>query len=471
MRRTRILIAAALALLCLTPAAARAAEPGVVLSGDFFANPQTLDAVHRSGARWVRLYLYRDRMEIAPGVLSRPLLDAYRQTVARYLAAGVRSEIVLVGTPSWESGSGDPLVPPDPAGFAAFAREVSSQLPDVGAYEVWNEEDAAKWWHGQVDPTRYAQLLQATYPALKQGSGGADVLVGGLTGSDYPYLDALYANGAQGSFDGVDMHSDTACGLVSPYSYLRDPDGRISRWSFLGYREILKTMDAHGDAGKPIWFTELGWSTSAAVCDQGVWAGRKAGGVSEDQQAQYLAQAWHCLAAEPRVEGVFWFGLQDLGPDDTPDHRFGLLRWDGSGKPAFATFADIAANGDRLTGPCGDFAGPSIQVLALGDRGTTGVYRTALRVRVQASDPANVRHVVLYLDGARLKTFGGAHGPLLVGAASVKRTAGLAAGRHRLVVQASDANGNESAQTFTVVKERPRVRRAHHRRRHHHRRR
>jgi len=450
-RLIRLLLSAVAALACLAPAA-RAAEPGVVLSGGtFFESPQALDAVHRSGARWVRMYLYRNEMEPAPGRLNGPLLAAYQRTIGRYLWEGVKTELVLVGTPSWESGSADPLAAPDPAGFAAFARQVSAALPGVGAYEVWNEPDAEKWWHPAPDAAAYTALLRAAYPALKEGSGGAEVIAGGMTGSNHDWLQALYAAGARDAFDSVSVHSNTACGIASPYSPYRDAAGRVSRWSFLGYREVLRTMDTAGDTGKGLWFTELGWSSSGAVCDQGVWAGQKAGGVSEPDQATFLRQAYHCIAGDPRVRGAFWFDLQDTGTADTPDQRFGLLRSDFSPKPAFEAFADVAVNGDRLTEPCGDFGGPAIAVLELGDRGRSRRHAGALHVKLRATDPQTVARISLFLDGRKVRNFG-ERAPVVVADYDIPQAKRLRRGRHTLLVLARDANGNDTLRVFTVRK-------------------
>ena len=83
------------------------------------------------------------------------------------------------------------------------------------------------------------------------------MLVGGLVGNDFEFVEALYDNGAKGSFDGVGVHTDTACLTTDPREYYREPSGRIGRYSFTGYREVRATMLAHGD-DKPIWMTELG---------------------------------------------------------------------------------------------------------------------------------------------------------------------------------------------------------------------
>ncbi len=280
------------------------------------------------------------------------------------------------------------------------------------------------------------------------------MILGGLTGNDYPFLEQLYAAGAQGSFDAVAVHTDTACGIAAPDDYYRDPSGRVSQYSFLGYREVLRSMDAAGDGDKHLWLTEMGWSSSGATCDQGVWAGQKPGGVSEDTQAQYLREAWHCVAADPRIAGAFWFNLADLGADDTPDHRFGLLRFDGSEKPVFAALADIAAGNDRLTGPCGDFTGPTIKLLKLGDRGTSGRFRGPLRVKVAAADPQSVARITLFLNGRKAGVFG-SRGPIMVGDRRLFQANALKPGRNTLTVQARDANGNDTTRDYPIVKVEP----------------
>jgi hypothetical protein len=198
--------------------------------------------------------------------------------------------------------------------------------------------------------------------------------------------------------------------------------------------------------------TEMGWSSSTAPCDQGVWAGQKPGGVDEATQALFLRQAWHCIATDPHVAGAFWFNLTDLGADDQPDHRFGLLRADGSEKPAFAALTDIAAGNDRLSGDaCGDFTGPTIKVLRLGDRGTTGRHVGALRVKVAAADPQSVARITLLLNGVAVSKFSN-KGPLMVDATTLFQAKALKLGRNTLTVQARDMNGNATSQDFAITR-------------------
>jgi hypothetical protein len=108
------------------------------------------------------------------------------------------------------------------------------------------------------------------------------VATGPTTGNNYEWVEELYARGAGGSFDAVSVHTDTACLVNGPDVFYRDA-GRIARFTFLGYRSVHEVMAAHGDASKPIWMSELGWSSTGGgprSCARGVWAGQKPSGVS-----------------------------------------------------------------------------------------------------------------------------------------------------------------------------------------------
>jgi len=113
----------------------------------------------------------------------------------------------------------------------------------------------------------------------------AAILLGPTTGNNYAFIDQLYAAGLKGFFDGVSVHTDTGCLVNDPGLFYRDPLGHIGQYTFLGYRSIREVMLAHRDY-KPIWMTELGWSTSKEICNSGAWAGQKPGGVSPRRNGQ-----------------------------------------------------------------------------------------------------------------------------------------------------------------------------------------
>jgi hypothetical protein len=86
-------------------------------------------------------------------------------------------------------------------------------------------------------------------------------------------------------------------------------------------------MDAHGDRDKALWGTEIGAATG------GTYA------VSEAEQAT-LVEQMHAHWRQIRATGpLFYYTLEDFGGDDR-EHHFGLLRADGSAKPAYAALRD-----------------------------------------------------------------------------------------------------------------------------------
>ena len=207
-------------------------------------------------------------------------------------------------------------------------------------------------------------------------------------------------------------------------------------------------MAAHGDGDTPIWMTELGWSSTTKTCSRGAWAGKKAAGVGEANQAIYLKQAYHCLAGDPYVQVALWFNLQDLSPADGELNRYGLLRADGSQKPSWAAFHDVAVNGDQLSGPCAKLDGPSITVAAPTDG---SVYADALFMKASATDP-NLHSISFYIDGKKVTGFSGAK---IQGGKSVSMlyhgAGNLSYGQHTVSVRASDNIGNVSSQDVTVT--------------------
>lgn len=432
----------------LAPAAAHAAgpEPGVVATIPL--SPAELHSIQTSGAKTARFFMYVNTS--TPAEFDKP--------IAQLESIGVKPIFVVTG---------DAAAPPVGAAaidaYVAWLQAAATRFRGrVGAWEIWNEEDAPMWWAGSLpvdSPTRdasaYVQLLRPAYAAAKAADPTTPVVMGGLTGNDYKFVQSVYDNGGKGFFDVVASHTDTACNINSPYKPYRDsPGGPIGQFAFLGYRSIHDVMAANGDGAKPIWLTEFGWSTTSQICDSGVWAGQKAGGVSEADQALYTQQAFHCMAEDPYVRKALLFKLVDDGPDNAIS-RFGMFRGDGSVKPVFAAFAAYAHGGDRLPRgePCGDFGGPSITIAAptAGKR-----YSKDLVIKVAASDSSGVGRITLLVDGgSKIRNFTDRAMPhALNGTIDWMGAKKLALGRHTLTVTAVDSGGNTSSRTvgFTKVR-------------------
>ncbi|HEV2943985.1 MAG TPA: hypothetical protein VGX26_02585 [Solirubrobacteraceae bacterium] len=372
---------------------ASAAEAGVNLNT---LEPAAIAQASALGAHWVRVFAPWSYLEPSPGEHSAFWLPRFDRLLSS-LPSGTHAIIDFVGAPSWESGSTAPNAPPsDPADYARILHFLAQRWAGhVAAYEIWNEEDASRWWAGGPDPAAYTRLLQAAYPAVKSADPAAEVVLGGMTGNDYNFLEGVYQAGGKGYFDAVGVHTDTACNVNSPFVFLRDDDGRLDQDSFIGYREVHATELANGDQ-VPIWMTEMSWRTTSATCPEGAWAGLKPEGVTDEQQATYLSQAYHCLASAPYVQVGLWYPIADEGLVNS-----GLLRANHSHKPSYAAMRSYIQHGDLLKGACGDFSGPKIQVYDP----TRLRYSGILRIKVRATDSQGIQRIRLLDDGHLIRNF------------------------------------------------------------------
>jgi hypothetical protein len=441
----------AVLLACLTCAggllstSAQAAEAGVNLNT---LEPSGVAQVKALGAHWVRVFAPWPDLEPSPGVHSAFWFPRFERVFAT-LPKGTKVIVDFVDAPSWESGSAAPNAPPaNPGDYAAALHYVAQRWSGhVAAYEIWNEEDASAWWAGAPDPDAYTRLLQAAYPAVKSADPAAKVVLGGLTGNDYNFLEGVYQGGGKGYFDAVGVHTDTACDVNSPYFVLRDTDERLDADSFLGYREVHATELANGDS-KPIWMTEMSWRTTAAECSEGVFSGMKPEGVSEARQASYLSDAYHCLAQNHYVQLGLWFPIIDEPTVDS-----GLLRTNASRKPAYLAMRSYIQHGDRVRGACGDFTGPKIRV---SDPTSGAHYSGHLLIRVSAADSQGVERIRLMYDGHLIRNFDpGVHSHIYPHAFVAEiHWAGarhISDGRHVLEVLAYDKLRNVSRSYIPIV--------------------
>jgi hypothetical protein len=295
--------------------------------------------VTRIGISWADIERQRGRYDWAE---TDRLVDFLR-------AHGLELLACFCTTPRWAWGVGEEVVqlfqqrgcahllgvlPPDRkfwSDYRQYCQAVARHFRGrVRLYEFWNEPDGMGMplvvydqeghpkdirWGG--DPTLYAELLRLTYQSLKAGDPHCRVAVGGLDGRPrLSFLQGLYAAGGQRYFDALCVH---------PYPY-RSED---LAWDWVD--ALREVMVSHGDAHKPIWITEYGWSS--------VPAGQF--GATEYGQARLLAQSILAMRQRPFIQLATYHTLNDWRTDEANPASvcpMGLCDYDLRPKPAFHSF-------------------------------------------------------------------------------------------------------------------------------------
>ena len=292
---------------------------------DWPVNTAMLDRVAASGSGWVRVGVgWCSLEEAGPGVVSRWYQDRLDATVTAARQRGLQVLATLGCTPTWLSGSSSLTeLPADPGAYQRIATYLATRYQGrVSAWEIWNEPDCATGACPQTDPAAYVPVLRAGYAGIKAADPAATVVTGGVSGANAEWIERMYAAGAQGSFDALAIHPYQGPAAEPPEAPPAEHPYRITN-----VERVRQVMVEHADGHLPIWFTEFGWTTAPGTG----WSA----GVDEATQADYLRRAIAMVQERyPYVTHAFVFTIRDRD-DWTPyENQFGLLRLDGSPKPA-----------------------------------------------------------------------------------------------------------------------------------------
>jgi hypothetical protein len=181
----------------------------------------------------------------------------------------------------------------------------------IRTWQVWNEENF-KYFVAKPNPAEYGRLVKLSYAALKGADAGAKVVLGGMfsrpkggkSTKEKPkrvyfasdFLDQMYeaTPGVKSKFNGIALH---------PYT------GRYQELT-PEIEEVRDVQKAHGDAAKPLWITELGWSSQPPPANPfaNIFAKGPAGQVAQ------LKGAFSLLArnqAKWKLQRIYWFSVDD----------------------------------------------------------------------------------------------------------------------------------------------------------------
>src|SRR5438105_996245 len=268
--------------------------------------------------------------------------------------------------PKWASssiqwpGSGPPDNPTDWSDFlTALARRYKGRIQ---AYEIWNEPNLDReWGDKRPDPNAYASMLKASYQAIKGADSQALVISAGMSPTstnddhampDLEFIRALYAAGAQDSFDLLGVHAAgyKAEPCADPGQVAENPDltnndpspPNLKRiYAFRHVEDVHDLMVQQADTSKQIAILEMGWTTDARPGSQYAWFA-----VDRDQQARNLVGAFQCA----RQLWQPWMGLMTVIyiPDPAWNQQQEYYWWaitnpDGMPRPAYTALKSLFA--------------------------------------------------------------------------------------------------------------------------------
>jgi hypothetical protein len=362
-----IAIAAITIAACPAPAAAKPAHrnPAAGLFGVSPWEPPSTEEYQRmaaGGVSSVRLLFTLERVSPQPNVRDWRIYDTLVGDAARN---GIRVDPWLVYVPPWVAANRTTLPiynQTQRSAWFAFVRDAAlrygpggsfwRQNPTIPAHpmtwwEVWNEPNINEF----VGLTRtlrageFARLLRLTRAGLNAASPGNRIILGGLYRKPKPghgikmtrFLSRMYKlRKGRRLFDAVGVH---------PYAARPAQVLRLTR-------SVRRVMNEHGDRRKPIWITELGWTTGGQFWSQSLYH------ATPTQQATRIGRVTRLLIANRRrlsLKRVDWFTWRDLDSSGTLFWAAytGLFTANGQPKPAWAAFTQAT----------GGFAGGPIQTV------------------------------------------------------------------------------------------------------------
>ena len=291
-----------------------------------------LSKLKAAGTQWIRLDLSWAMLQPTNGSSydmswGVPFTDS---VINEINADGFHLLVTFWLTPSWANGgAGETTLPTHVSDYAnAIQWAANRYAGKVDAWEVWNEPNTTYSMAG-ASPVAYAGLLRAAYPAVHAGDPSAQVVFGGPSENDAPWIAKAYAAGIHGSFDVMATHPYMGPSDAAPET---PDDGTIYKLTHVA--AVHSLMVQNGDGDKPIWFTEFGWSSHSNTAGMANWEL----GVTPQTQGDYLVRTLQLLKTSyPYVTNAFWYEASDQNTGTTNNiDNYGLLTSSFAPKPAYA---------------------------------------------------------------------------------------------------------------------------------------
>ncbi len=329
-----------------------------------------LSGVRELGLQWLKIQVRWTDLEAKQGEMTWGVLDSAMKVSC---ANGIHVMMSVVAAPAWthaNPATGQGEAPPDDLQlYAGLLSKILDRYPgQVGAIEIWNEENLEREWNtaAGINPEAYLKLLQLSYNTIKSKDPNVLVISGALSPTgincngtwpdcgggrpivvdDATYLTKFVQLGGLQYADCVGAHSNGT--NLPPEADGANPPGDGTGYTFKGpwesphyswaLRSQVETYAKIINNQKMICVTEFGYASPM----NGQYPPNFgfAADVSEQQQADYLVRAFNWMRDSKKVMLAFLFNLDygQLGSGDpsTDDNMlFSLLDNKGVPRPAF----------------------------------------------------------------------------------------------------------------------------------------
>lgn len=225
-------------------------DVGVVV-GNTAGRPDLIDELADTGVGWVRLDLYWNTTETAPGRYDWWIAS----DIDRALARGLNVYLSVHGTPSWAT-DGPPSTPPrELSDWESFLEAAVERFPDVAVWGIWNEPNEEGFWSGTDE--EYLELVRVAAPVVH----GASKRLAAPDAASSPEAREFVERILEGAGDRIDILSVHHYGLASDA------------------RRLIRSLPG----SKPVWLTEAGFGANQ----------------TEEQQAEHMREL---LGLQSRTE-------------------------------------------------------------------------------------------------------------------------------------------------------------------------
>lgn len=194
----------------------------------------------------------------------------------------------------------------------------------IEAVKIWNEPNNKSHWDPNLDPEwdLFAQMTRLAGQAIAAENAGLTRVLGGMSPIDPHFVLRLEQKGVLDHVDVVAIH-----GFPLDWNLWK-----IDEWP-------EKVQEVRAVTDKPIWITEVGVSSFGSEEVQ-AWGVRKTAELLIGKVPRLhwyslydLPQAWEATTRHKEAEGSSYYR----------HFHMGLLREDGSPKPALESYAEHAA--------------------------------------------------------------------------------------------------------------------------------